>query len=526
MKRPDSNPSSPERGCPSTFHSWIPRFPGAIILLLMFVPPTFSGGAYLNNLSEMAGGLGVWSEDIQAASFFTSIGMCLFPPFMVLFLQNRRPKQTFLWCFGLLVLLNLVCAFTTSLPLLFAACLLTGFVRVVAMLNCTFTIAPYLTGMDNLSMFTLKEEPPADVQYALERKRTFLMPVLYFYILLISQLSNMFTAWFAYTYRWQYAYLAVVALLLLSMIIVLCTMRDEPRSFSYRAEWRKMPGMLLMAVALCSMTYVLTYGKTLDWLSSPAIVIALVVMLVAFGVFLIVPVCGEYLPLHVFTYRNVMLSMLLFMLTMLFNSANGFISMFARLSTSADNIGISSLGGWAAFGCLLGFLVSVILVVCRVRFRTVFCIGYLFMAVANACLYFQFQTEGLLSRLQLPMVLNFTGLLMLYSLVAAFGMKGLPSRYIATFVFLMIWMRNAIAPVVGSSVYSNWLDYRQHYYASRLAPPVVSNHAAVPVPQLSLRVVRQSTLVAMRDITGTTAVLLAFTSVAVLMLPYRRGETT
>ena len=103
------------------FHEWVPRPIGILVLLLMFVPPTFSGGAYLCNISEMSGSLGVWTEDIQLASFFTSIGMCLFPPFMVRFLQARRIRQTYLWCFLLLIPLNYICAVATSVPLLLTA---------------------------------------------------------------------------------------------------------------------------------------------------------------------------------------------------------------------------------------------------------------------------------------------------------------------------------------------------------------------------------------------------------------------
>ena len=185
------------------FYSWVPKPLGIVIMLLMFVPPTFSGGAYLCNISEMSGDLALWTEDIQMASFFTSIGMCLFPPFMVRFLQARRVKQTYLMGFFLLILLNGICALTTSRIVLFASCFFIGIVRIMLMLNNTFTIAPYLTGMNTLAMFTMTEEPSPAVQYQLERKRTFLMPVLYCLILLISQLSNMLLSWFAYEYRWQ-----------------------------------------------------------------------------------------------------------------------------------------------------------------------------------------------------------------------------------------------------------------------------------------------------------------------------------
>lgn len=535
------------------FYEWVPRPIGILVLLLMFVPPTFSGGAYLCNIGEMSGGLGVWSEDIQLASFFTSIGMCLFPPFMVRFLQARRIKQTYLWCFLLLIPLNYICAVTTSVPILLAACLLTGFVRIIVMLNCTFTIAPYLTGMDTLSMFTMTEEPSADVQYALERKRTFLMPVLYFFILLISQVANMVTAWFAYEYHWQDAYYVVIGMLLGAILLVVCTMPGEKKSQTYKVEWNKVPEMLLMAVALCSMAYILVYGKTLDWFYSDSIRLAVGTLMISCGAFLFISLRnGEksYLPLRVFSYRNIWMSMLLFLLTMVFNSANIFIGTYAKLATPVNNLQSASLSGWAIAGCLFGVLLSILLVVKKVRFRTIFCVAFLLMAASNAYLYFQYQTMGLFDNMILPTVLNYTGLLMLYSVVAAFGMKSLPSRYLATFVFLMIWVRNAIAPVFGSSVYSNWLNHRQQYYITRLAQTVDNENtiAAATFGQTKLmgqaggkgtteaeqlaatslkgRIAVQSAIVAMKDITGQTVLLLLGTAGMVLLLPYHKKETT
>lgn len=535
------------------FYAWVPRPLGILILLFMFVPPTFSGGAYLSNIGEMSGGLGLWTEDVQLASFFSSIGMCLFPPFMVRFLKARKVKQTYLVSFLLLIILNGICYCVESLPVLCAACLLTGFVRVIVMLNCTFTIAPYLTGMDTISMFTMKEEPSPEVQYVLERKRTFLMPVLYFFILMISQLSNFVTAWFAYHYHWQDAYTAVICMLLVAMILVFITMREEKKKFDYKIEWEKGTEMLLMAFFLCCMTFVLVYGKTMNWLDSDMVCIAFAAMLFS-GAAILFLSCrkGEksYFPLGVFGYRNVALSMLLFLLTMVFNSANNFVATFLKLSTSVNNLHVASLGIWAIVGCLSGLLISLIMIVYKVRFRTLFCVAFLLMAASNVYLYFQYQTVGLFQNMWLPVVLNFSGLLMLYSVVAAWGMKGLPSRYLATFVFLMIWMRNAIAPVVGASVYTNALNYKQQYYVTRLVQNVDSENdlasknfsqtarkgramgkgyvEAEQLASMSLKgkVSVQATLVAMKDITGTTIVCLLLTSILVFFLPYRKNETT
>lgn len=536
------------------FYEWIPRPVGILILLLMFVPPTFSGGAYLCNVGEMSGGLGFRTEDIQLASFFTSIGMCLFPPFMVRFLKARRVKQTYLGGFLALVVLNCVCATTTSLAWLCATCLLIGFVRIIIMLNCTFTIAPYLTGMDTLAMFTMTEEPTPEVQYTLERKRTFLMPVLYAYILFIAQGSNVLLAWFAYHYHWQDAYFVVIGMLLVATLLVICTMPTEAKQHSYRPEWEMVPEMLAMAVMLCCMAFVLTYGKTLDWLSSAQIRWALALLLVAGGVFLLCTFRWggkkHYLPLEVFSYRNIWMSMLLFLLSIVFNSANSFAASFAKIATPVNNMQSASLSGWAVVGCLLGLVVSVWMVVRKAHFRTIFAVAFLLMMAADVWLYFQFQTMGLFRNLILPTVLNYIGLLMLYSLVAAFGMKSLPSRYLVTFVFLMIWMRNAIAPVVGASVYSNWLNERQQYYVTRLAQGVdevnplaqsafsqskfvgqAGGKSPLEAEQLAVanlkgRVAKQATIVAMKDITGKTILLLSGAVLLVFALPYHKGETS
>ena len=535
------------------FYRWMPKPLGILILMFLFVPPTFSGGAYLSNLNEMQGELGLLVEEIQLASFFTSIGMCLFVPFMVRFLQARSVRRTYLWCFGLLIPLNYVCAVTTSVPVLLSACLLIGFVRVIAMLNCTFTIAPYLTGVNTLSMFTLTETPTPETQYKMERMRTFLMPVLYCFILLIAQSSNVVTAWFAYEYSWQDAYYVTIGMLLTAMFMVLTTMPDVRNGEKYRVEWRKVPELILMTLILCCMAYVLAFGKTLDWFDSRKIVIASGIMLMSTGLYLLVSMRNgddAYLPLGVFRYRNIWMSLLLFLIAMIFNSANIFVGSFSKISTAINNYHSASLSGWAIVGCLVGLVLSVLLVMKKVRFRTTFIIAFFFMVLSNCLLYFQYQTTGLFENMIWPTVLNFIGLLMLYSLVAAFGMKSLPSRYLATFVFLMIWMRNSIAPVIGASMYSNWLNDRQQYHISVLSEEIVaSNPSAAQTNAQNMTIAKatgkgsfeserfssmvmrgkvtiQGTIVAMKEITGNTVILILIAAGITIIFPYYKNETT
>lgn len=70
-----------------------------------------------------------------------------------------------------------------------------------------------------------------------------------------------------------------------------------------------------------------------------------------------------YLPMKVFSFRNAAMSMLLFLLTMIFNSANAFVAAFARLATPINNVHSASLSGWAAAGCFVGLLLSVLMII-------------------------------------------------------------------------------------------------------------------------------------------------------------------
>ena len=180
------------------------------------------------------------------------------------------------------------------------------------------------------------------------------------------------------------------------------------------------------------------------------------------------------------------------------------------------------------------------------------------LLVADIYLYFQYQTESSFEDMVLVTVINYAGLFIPYDMLVPLGMKHLPVRYMTTFIFIFLFFRNALAPVAGMSVYTNWLQERQQHYVQRLvqnmdyenqqaatydygmrrmgqakggstleAQPLGS--AALPSKELSATALRgkitvQATLVAMRDITGATIWLLVGTIAFVLFFPYHRDE--
>ena len=233
------------------FYDWMPKPLGCLVLFLMFFPVTFSGGAYMNNLAEMAG------------------------------MTVRRVKHVFMRAMLLLLALNAVIATTDNVVVTIAACLFIGFFRVMLMMNITFTLVKYGMGIDALSQFVLTEEPSQEDREKAEHARSWQMAGYYGVMLMIAQLGNVLTAYYAWHATWRHVYYVVMVMLLVALILVKFTMPNEEKSVAYQWEWKKIPVVVCLGVMMVSLCYVLVCGKTLDWFSSPRIVYATAIFLVS-----------------------------------------------------------------------------------------------------------------------------------------------------------------------------------------------------------------------------------------------------
>ena len=172
------------------------------------------------------------------------------------------------------------------------------------------------------------------------------------------------------------------------------------------------------------------------------------------------------------------------------------------------------------------------------------------MLAANLYMFFHYQTMGVYEHTIPPTLLHYSGMLELYSVTCAFAMKHLPIRYFATWLFLMVAVRNVVAPAIGTSVYGNWLQERRQHYITRLVQDVRTDNpqSAARFMQVTRlgqlqgkdgmeasrlastlmkgQVTLQATLVAMKDITGSTVWICLGSALAVLLMPYHRNEKT
>lgn len=114
----------------------------------------------------------------------------------------------------------------------------------------------------------------------------------------------------------------------------------------------------------------------------------------------------------------------------------------------------------------------------------------------------------------------------------------------------MVAVRNVVAPAIGTSVYANWLQERQQHYITHFAQDVRLDNpqSSAPFVQAAYlgqwqgkdsfeasrwastlikgQVSLQATLVAMKDITGSTIWICMGSVLLVLCVPYYKQEKT
>ena len=178
------------------------------IVVLFAIIFQLSGGVYLAAVSEMVGSLALRQEDITMAGAASLVGLALV--FGIMFrLKFRFPsKPTLLVCAGGIILCNLVCMRTDSVPVLVATCFVAGIFRMWGTFECNSTLQLWITPKRDLSVFFC------------------FINILVQGMLQITGLTAIYTA---YLSKWEYMHWVVVGLLatvMLATVILFRTYRS------------------------------------------------------------------------------------------------------------------------------------------------------------------------------------------------------------------------------------------------------------------------------------------------------------
>lgn len=461
------------------FYNWVPKPIGIIILLLLFIPILSVGGVYSVNSGEMMSGLGIISEHIQFANFVTSIGMASFAPFFYELVCIRREKMMCIVGFSLMYIFSYVCAETDSVFLLALCSLLMGFLRMVLMMVNLFTLIKYAFGMEATRNITPGMEPKDGTGWdKLDVEKSGSQPIIYLFFMILGQLGTSLTAWLAYEYEWQYVYYYMMGMLLVSILVIFITMPYRKFVGRFPINFRKFGNVTAFCVTFVCITYVLVYGKVLDWYDDESICWATAIGVISAGIFLYMDATrrSPYFILEIFRLRTIRIGVILYLLLMILNSSALFVSVFTGIGMHLDNYQNATLGNWCMAGYFIGAVIAIALGTKGVHFKYLFAIAFFFLSLSAVFMYFEVQSTGLYERMKYPVIIRSTGMMILYALTAVYANQRMPFKYLSTWICIMLTVRMVLGPGIGGAIYTNVLQERQQHYITRYAQEVDMMH--------------------------------------------------
>ncbi len=237
-----------------------PLKPWLVILFIIILNCT--GGVYLAAVSEMVGSTQLLQEDIMMAGHASLVGMVLFFAIMFRLKWAVRPKTAMGSCIMVLVVANLICMHTGSVPVLVGTSLVAGFFRMWGIYECNSTIQLWITPKRDMAIWFC-----------------------YIYLMVNGtiQLTGIASLAFSVWASWHYMHWFIIgALFTMYLVVLVCYkgVRIMPRLPLFGIDWI---GMLLWGTTAMSVLFISVYGEHYDWWQSEHIRLATVLGAVSLG---------------------------------------------------------------------------------------------------------------------------------------------------------------------------------------------------------------------------------------------------
>lgn len=224
--------------------NYVPRKLKPYLFIFFVLIVQFSGGVYLAAASGMVGTTALMQEDILMAGYASLIGLAI--NFAVMFrIKFRFSTRTQLLSSAIvLIAANIICAYTTSVPVLVTTCFVAGWFRMQATLACNSTIQLWLTPVRDMAIFFC-----------------------YVYLIVDSviQLSGIATIYTAFFSQWEYMQWIMVGLLVLMMLMVMILVKPVRGPMFIPLLGIDWIGSILWTGFMMCFTFICVYGNYFDW---------------------------------------------------------------------------------------------------------------------------------------------------------------------------------------------------------------------------------------------------------------------
>lgn len=468
----------------------------------------FSGGIYMAAASDMVGTTALMQEDILMAGYASLIGMAI--NFCVMFRLKFRfsNRVSLLTCCTVLIVANIVCAHTSSVPVLVGTCLVAGWFRMWATFACNSTIQLWISPTRDMAVFFC-----------------------YVYIIVDSviQLSGIATIYTAFHLEWEYMHWIMTGLLALMMVLVMIFVRPVKGPMQIPLLGIDWIGAALWAGFMLCFTFVCVYGNFYDWWDAGEIVGATCLGLICLGInlwratFLHHP----YVSFQAMRNRNVIRATLVYLVFFtLLATEHVFEHSYAATILGFDETNLIDLNWYVFVGIVVGCVFTYFTFATRHwRYKTMTAIGFALAAIYLAYFYFTIDYGVEKEALFIPLVARGFASVVI-SIVFLTSMTPGESK-LHFFVFPQALTLNGFTGAVMSATFGPAVigELLRHTMAKNAAllggamTHVDQAAAHIPLGQLFGMVQQQALVVSMKEIYGWL-LMVALMSLVIILVSY------
>ena len=264
------------------------------ILILFVIIYQLSSGVYLAAVGEMCGSLALMHEDIMMAGYASMVGLAL--TFAVMFRLKFRfsIKTSLITTATGLIICNLITMNTSSVPLLVAVSLISGFFRMWGTFSCNTTIQLWVTPKRDMAVWFV---------------------FIYLLVQGAIQLSGLFTIYTSVLGTWEHVHLMMTGLLSVVLFVTMTIFQHFRQAEKISLSDIDWVGIMLWAITMLSAIFILNYGSHYDWFSSEYIRIggAVFIISLAMNLWRARTTNSPFIELATWRYKNVWMTAILYL---------------------------------------------------------------------------------------------------------------------------------------------------------------------------------------------------------------------
>lgn len=466
------------------FHKWVPLYVRLPVLFILVFAILVANGAYVGNFNETANHLGVYAEPFTEAYNAVYIGMGLGLIFHVRLKLRFTNKQLLLFGLIALLVMNIVCATTSSTAVFIGACLVIGFTKISALIEVYIIWVLIWSKKFDASRF---------------------YPSFYFTALSGIYFTYWATSQLAYHYNWRYAYIAVFVLLLVCLLCAVLLVENHPLKHKIPLYQVDYLGLALLAAALMLFNYAIVNGKVEDWMASKVIVGSFWGSIIFFLLFIKrqLSLKRPLLDLAIFKKGNFRMGLFYCLIAGIFLPGT-FQSVFSSAVLRYDAPTNMLLNLYLVPGILIGCIICFFWYYYSLDPDILIIAGFLSLIFYHLMMYFLFSKSFSKQDFILPSFFKGFGISLIYIAVGLLTIKGFGLDKVTSAAGAMLICRSFLGSGVFTSLYAYYFYTQRIRHADYLAVGTDANNLFVHASGKGLyqMIQEQATLNASKELTG------------------------